>query len=88
MTQVANLTGGAASPAKGWFKPMFPHSGKAHYFTKQKGLAVLTSHGRATYWTALCGVDAVSTEKMPMFEPGNWDRCKRCTQKIARDRSA
>ncbi|WP_027921516.1 hypothetical protein [Pseudomonas sp. URMO17WK12:I12] len=82
MNQIAQMTGGASSPAKGWLKPMFPITGKAHYFTKRKGVAVLTSHGRATYWLSLCGIDAASTDKMPMFEPGNWDRCKKCAKKV------
>lgn len=88
MTRIAQITGGASSPAKDWLKPMFPFAGKAHFFTKRKGVAVLTSHGRATYWLSLCGLDAVSTEKMPMFEPGNWDRCKKCTQQLARGNAA
>jgi hypothetical protein len=31
---------------------------------------------------------ALSTGKMPMFEPGNWGRCKKCEQKLARRTAA
>lgn len=84
MTQIACITGGRASPAKGWLKPMFPHSGKVHHFAKKKGMDILTSQGRATYWVALCGADAVSTDKMPMFESGNWPRCRKCEKALAK----
>jgi hypothetical protein len=88
MTQIAQITGGASRPSKGWLKPMFPITGKAHYFNQEKGVAAITTHGRAYFWRSLCGVKAASTEKMPMFEPGNWDRCKKCEQQIARRAAA
>ncbi|QJI29931.1 hypothetical protein HKK55_14850 [Pseudomonas sp. ADAK18] len=88
MTQVAQITGGASRPSRGWLKPMFPIAGKAHYFNQEKELAAITSQGRAYFWRSLCGIEAVSTDKMPMFEPGNWDRCKKCEQKLARGKAA
>jgi len=84
MTQIAQMTGGAASPAKGWLKPMFPINGKAHYYNRDMVVAAISAHGRAYLWHSLCGLDAASTDKMPMFEPGNWERCKRCTKQLAK----
>jgi hypothetical protein len=88
MTQVAQMTGGASRPSKGWLKPMFPITGKAHYFNQERAYAAVTAHGRAYFWRSLCGIDTVSTDKMPMFEPGNWDRCKKCGHKLARRAAA
>lgn len=88
MTQVAQMTGGASRPSKGWLKPMFPITGKAHYFNQEKEFAAITNQGRAYFWRSLCGIDTVSTDKMPMFEPGNWDRCKKCEQKLTRSAAA
>ncbi|SEC25645.1 hypothetical protein SAMN05216178_3999 [Pseudomonas saponiphila] len=88
MTQIAQITGGASRPSRGWLKPMFPITGKAHYYSQDKAYPAITSHGRAYFWRSLCGIDAVSTDKMPMFEPGNWDRCKKCEQKLSRRSAA
>ncbi|WP_432783706.1 hypothetical protein QZH45_09620 [Pseudomonas corrugata] len=88
MTQVAQITGGASRPSKGWLKPMFPITGKAHYFSQEKEYAAITAHGRAYFWRSLCGIDTVSTDKMPMFEPGNWERCKKCGHKLNRGSEA
>lgn len=88
MTQIAQITGGASRPSGGWLKPMFPITGKAHFFNQEKALAAITTQGRAYFWRSLCGIDTVSTDKMPMFEPGNWGRCKTCEQNLARRAAA
>ena len=43
MNQIVQITGGASRPSKGWLKPMFPISGKAHYFNQEKEFAAITA---------------------------------------------
>ncbi|MCP3750762.1 hypothetical protein D3C77_482930 [compost metagenome] len=88
MNQVVMITGPASTAERGWLKPMFPIRGKAHHFARIKGFGAITSQGRAYYWESLCGIDAVSTEKVPMFEAGNWTRCKRCEHQLNRRAAA
>jgi hypothetical protein len=88
MNQVAQITGPASQADSGWLKPTFPIRGKVHYFAKLKGFDAITSNGRDYYWESLCGIDAVSTERTPMFEAGNWSRCKKCEQQMARRSAA
>lgn len=84
MNQVVQITGPATQAEKGWLKPMFPITGKAHYFNLDLELPATATECRAYYWIALCGVDAASTEKVPMFDAGNWSRCKKCERAISR----
>ncbi|MEG0861835.1 MAG: hypothetical protein RSG79_19745 [Pseudomonas sp.] len=88
MNQVVQITGGVSTASSGWLKPCFPHQGKAHYFDQAKDLPAVTSQGRAYFWRSLCGIDTVSTEKVPMFAAGNWSRCKKCKKQLARREAA
>lgn len=86
MSKIARIGGTATQASEGWLKPMFPIAGRAHYFEKEFELPALDGLGVAVSWHSLCGIDAVSTGKMPMFDAGNWVRCKRCEQQMeARD---
>ncbi|WP_110970856.1 hypothetical protein [Pseudomonas huaxiensis] len=82
MNQVVQITGPATTAAEGWMKPAFPHSGKAHYFEQELELPSTESQGSAYAWHSLCGIDSVSTGKVPMFEAGSWSRCKRCEHRL------
>jgi len=73
------ITAGRAAWKQGWGKAPF-HGMKAHYFTEVSSDAIGT-HGRHRFWVAACGAEAVTHDKAPMFEPGNWPRCKRCEAK-------
>lgn len=84
MNQVVQITGPATQAKNGWLKPMFPITGKAHYFNQESDLPAVTTQGRAYFWRTLCGVDTVSTERVPMFDAGNWSRCKKCERAITR----
>lgn len=84
MSKVAMIGGPPTQASEGWLKPMFPITGMAHYFEKEFDLPAVDGQGMAASWHSLCGLDAISTEKMPMFEAGNWVRCKRCEQQMAR----
>ncbi|WVV47258.1 recombination protein NinG [Pseudomonas sp. NA13] len=50
MTHVAQITGRASRPSKGWLKPMCPIAGKAHYFNQEKAYAAITAYGRSYFW--------------------------------------
>ncbi len=83
MSKVAMIGGTATQATEGWLKPMFPITGRAHYFEKEFELPALDDQGVAASWHSLCGIDSISTGKMPMFDAGNWVRCKRCEQQMA-----
>lgn len=88
MNQVAQIGGPPTKAKSGWLKPMFPIRGKAHHFDQDTDLPAVSTKGPAFFWRSLCGIDTVSTERVPMFEAGNWDRCKKCEQAIARRAAA
>lgn len=80
MIRVAMIGGPPTQASEGWLKPMFPITGMAHYFEKEFELSVVA----VVSWQSLCGLDAISSEKIPMFEAGNWTRCKKCARRLER----
>lgn len=65
---------------KGWGKAPFCGN-KAHYFELIYADSI-GPHGREKYWVALCGVDAVTADRVPMFAAGSWKRCKNCERRV------
>lgn len=88
MNQVVMITGPATTAESGWMKPMFPHSGKAHYFSDLTGFDDGVLEPRFKYWDSLCGLSASSSDRQPMFEAGNWSRCKTCEKLLAKEQAA
>lgn len=87
MNQVVMITGPASTVKNGWLKPAYPFAVKAHYFEQEQSVPD-GSGGWSFAWRSLCGVDAYSTRQTPMFEAGNWTRCKKCEQQMARRAAA
>ncbi|HBO3404147.1 hypothetical protein [Pseudomonas aeruginosa] len=75
-TQVSE---GSLTSKKGWGKAPFSGN-KAHHFELIYADAI-GPQGREKYWVALCGADAVTTDKAPMFSAGSWQRCKNCERR-------
>ncbi|WP_454869582.1 hypothetical protein [Pseudomonas putida] len=87
MNEVVMITGPASTAQRGWLKPAYPFSVKAHYFEQEQSLPDLRG-GLSYAWRSLCGVDAFSTQQAPMFEAGNWTRCKRCEKQLGKEAAA
>lgn len=87
MNQVVMITGPASAAESGWLKPAYPFAVKAHFFEQEQSVPD-GEGGRSFAWRSLCGVDAFSTRQAPMFEAGNWTRCKKCEQQMARRAAA
>lgn len=87
MSQIAMITGPASTAERGWLKPAFPFSVRAHYFMRERS-AKDVDGGQCYAWRSLCGVDAFTSGRAPMFEAGNWTRCKRCENQLSRRAAA
>lgn len=75
----AQVADGPLPVKKGWGKAPFCGN-KAHHFELIYADAI-GPQGREKYWVALCGADAVTTDKAPMFSAGSWQRCKNCERR-------
>ncbi|HEJ5874566.1 hypothetical protein I5K34_27605 [Pseudomonas aeruginosa] len=73
------VSGGPIPGKKGWGKAPFSGN-KAHHFELIYAGAI-GPQGREKYWVALCGADAVTTDKAPMLSAGSWQRCKNCERR-------
>lgn len=78
------ISGPATTAQEGWSKAPFTGR-KAHYF-RQRPTAAIGAAGRERAWLSLCGVATETTDRWPMFERGNWERCSRCVQIKQRQR--
>ncbi|MEG1625101.1 hypothetical protein [Pseudomonas sp.] len=87
MNQVVMITGPASTAERGWLKPAFPFSVRAHFFVQERS-APDADGGHCYAWRSLCGVDAFTGSRTPMFEAGNWTRCKKCEQQVTRRAAA
>ncbi|WP_110949531.1 hypothetical protein [Pseudomonas bohemica] len=70
---------------EGWAKPCFTKS-KAHYFVQTSADAIGPG-GRYRTWKSLCGTEAITSDRAPMFAIGSYDRCKACLKKRNATRS-
>ena len=77
----AQVADGLLPGKKGWGKAPFCGN-KAHLF-ELVFADTIGPHGREKYWVALCGADAVTTDKAPMFSAGSWQRCKNCERRAS-----
>ena len=75
----AQVADGPLQGKKGWGKAPFCGN-KAHHF-ELVFANTIGPHGREKYWFALCGADAVTTDKAPMFSAGSWQRCENCERR-------
>ncbi|RJX81302.1 hypothetical protein [Pseudomonas sp. LS-2] len=80
------ITDGKLEQIEGWAKPFFGGS-RAHYFI-QIAADTIGKHGRYRGWKAVCGAEATTHDKAPMFGMGSWQRCKSCLRKRNAERSA
>lgn len=87
MNKALQITGLATKASFGWFKPAHQFSVRAHVF-KRAYSSPNGSGGTSHAWKAICGVEVFSTQQAPMFEAGNWTRCKKCEQQLARRNAA
>lgn len=80
------MSGGKTDLEKGWL--MAPGTWNcAHYFKQTQADQIgPDGHGRVRHWKSLCGVDAMTTDRIPMFGAGNYRHCQRCQQKLRRKR--
>lgn len=80
------MSGGPTEALIGWLRA--PLTGmRAHYFKQVRADMIgPDGHGRLRLWEAMCVVEAVTSDRVPMFEPGNWPQCQRCQQKLRRKR--
>lgn len=79
------ISDGKMEQAEGWAKPCF--SGfRAHYFVQTSSDAIGPG-GRYRSWKSVCGAEATTHDKAPMFGMGNWERCKACLKKRNAKRS-
>lgn len=60
---------------RGWMKNW--GGSRVHWFTRMDEV------GDVVEWRSLCGLQALSSPRVPMFSPGNWPRCSHC-QRMAR----
>jgi hypothetical protein len=86
--QAVQISDGKLEQTEGWAKPAF-HGQRAHYFTQVSADAI-GRHGRHRAWRAVCGIEATTHDRAPMFGMGSWERCKACLKKrnAARSRDA
>lgn len=73
------ISDGPLAQTEGWAKPPF-HGMRAHYFVQVSADAI-GKHGRYRGWKAICGAEATTHDKAPMFGRGSWERCKSCLKK-------
>jgi hypothetical protein len=86
--QGVQISDGKLEQTEGWAKPAF-HGQRAHYFTQLSADAI-GRHGRYRAWRAVCGAEAITHDRAPMFGIGSWERCKACLKRrnAARSRDA
>ncbi len=79
---------GKLEEKEGWAKPCF-HGQRAHYFVQVSADAI-GKNGRYRTWRSVCGKEATTSDKAPMFGLGSWERCKACLKKrnVTRSRDA
>lgn len=73
------ITDGALGKKEGWAKAAFSGS-RAHYYVEIAANAI-SNHGRHRLWKAVCGAEAETHDKAPMFGIGSYERCKNCLKK-------
>lgn len=68
----------------GWARMPFVGM-KSHYWREDRHTlpAQISERGRTRFYVASCGALAVTDDRAPAFNEGNWPRCKRCQQKEA-----
>ncbi|QZI68694.1 hypothetical protein K5F93_20120 [Pseudomonas protegens] len=79
------ISDGKLEQAEGWAKACFSGS-RAHYFVQVSADAIGPG-GRYRSWKSVCGTEAITHDKAPMFGAGSWERCKACLKKRNAKRS-
>ncbi|WP_145150851.1 hypothetical protein [Pseudomonas oryzihabitans] len=80
------MTGLKTELEKGWLMPLGTWT-CAHYFKQTQADQIgPDGHGRVRHWRSLCGVEVTTSDRVPMFDAGNWRHCQRCQQKLRRKR--
>jgi hypothetical protein len=67
--------GPANDRKEGWLKAPLQGT-RAHFYVRDMALG-----GGSYAWVALCGHEAVTNERVPMLDAGNWPRCMHCLKR-------